>query len=65
MKTLKISLLFLVSVAIASCTATEQKTEKNNYCSRKRLVCLLRMYGPLNAHFNKEWLLPDIEKAKM
>jgi hypothetical protein len=23
-----------------------------------------RMYGPLNAHFNKEWLLPDFEKAK-
>jgi len=23
-----------------------------------------RIYGPMNAHFNKEWLLPDIEKAK-
>jgi hypothetical protein len=22
-----------------------------------------RIYGPLNAHFNKAWLLPDFEKA--
>jgi hypothetical protein len=24
-----------------------------------------RIYGPLNAQFNKEWLLPDIEKAEI